>query len=181
MTDQDLSQLVNAQAKKAGFSQKDAARALDKLKKGGMMAQIAPHLEEQFMSMNPNATPREKLRMKLSRMSAARQTKLAKAVNYEKQREQVLKDKEQEEKEKMDDAANKVKQARNHRRRLRELEKKMGQISDEIYFQSMTALESGKLKDEGEIQRHNNIIELYGQQRSFKEKIDLDEDLKDLA
>ncbi len=181
MANKELSELINTHAKSKGFTGKEAAKALRKLEDGGMMAQIAPQLQQQFMSMNPNATPREKLRQKLSAMSASRQSKQVKAIKYEEQRTQVLKEKEEEERKKAEAAADVLKKERNHRKRLRELEKRMGTISDDIYFQSMELLQSGKLKDESEIKRHNNIIELYGRQQAFKEKIDLDKDLEDLA
>jgi hypothetical protein len=180
MADKELSDLINDQAKKSGFSRKDAAKALEKLKKGGMMAQIAPQLQEQFMSLNPNATPRDKLRQKLARMASSRQSKEVKAVAYEKQREQILQEKEKEAQEKEAEAENKLRQARNHRKRLKDLEKKLGTISEEQYLKCMEDLRENKLKEEGAIKRCNNIIELYAKQNEFTSQIDIENDLQDL-
>lgn len=178
MEDQQLNSLVKQQAQKSGISQKDAAKALKKLKQGGMMAQIAPQLHEQFMSMDPNMTPQERLRQKIRTKQNSRLSKITKAYTYEKQREQVAerKERELEEKKKAKEAAKRS--HRNHRRKLNELEKRLGSITEDLYCECLRKLNGTLSSDERN--RCNNIIEIYSRQHGFKDKIDIDEDLSDL-
>lgn len=175
-----LDQLVKQQAKKSGISQKDAAKALKKLKQGGMMAQIAPQLQEQFMAMNPNMTAKERLRQKIQSKQAGRTKKVVKARNYEKQREEVTARKEKEEQEKKEKAEAAKRKARNHRKRIKELEKKLGTITDDLYYECLNKVQAGNL-NEGELNRCNNIIEIYSRQQEFTDKINMDDDLADFV
>lgn len=174
-----LDSLVKQQAKKSGISQKETAKALKKLKQGGMMAQIAPQLQEQFMSMNPNMTAREKLKQKILSKQQSRLGKSTKAHNYEKQRAEVAERKEREDEEKKNKAEAKKRARRNHRKKLKELEKKLGTISQDLYNECLKKLEKDDLP-EHERNRCNNIVEIYSNQQEFKEKIDMDNDLNDL-
>lgn len=172
-SDKALSQFINQEAKKKGLSSKDARQALKKLKGGGMMAQVAPQLHSQFMEMNPNMTPRDKLRMKVQQKRDGRSSKHSKAMAYERTRKEMEERQERErvelEKKKKVEANKK----RNHRKRLKELEKRMGTISQELYNHCMLQLREDKYPDEGSKNRDRNIVELYGQQQEFKEQIDM--------
>jgi len=175
-----LDDLVKQQAKKSGISQKDAAKALKKLKKGGMMAQIAPQLQEQFMAMNPNLTPREKLRQKIQSKQAGRTKKVTKAINYEKQREDIAVRKEKEAAQKIEKEEQAKRKVRNHKKKIKDLEKKLGTIADDLYYECLQKTQTGELLA-GERNRCNNIMELYSKQQEFKNKIDMDDDLADFV
>jgi hypothetical protein len=170
-----LNDLVSNQAQKSGFSQKETARALRKLKEGGMMAQIAPQLQGQFMSMNPNATPRERLRQKLGSLSASRQCKDVKVRNFEKQKMQVEEDKVKEEEKKQA----KQKAVKNQRKKLKDLEKRIGVVNEDMYLQCIKTLEAGSATVD-EVNRCNNIVSLYAKQQCFRESINIETDLDDL-
>ena len=88
--EENLDQLVKEQALRQGISSKDAKKALKKLKAGGMMAQIAPQLHSQFMEMNPNMSPRDKLRAKMNKMRESRGNKTSKTQSYEKTRQEAI-------------------------------------------------------------------------------------------
>jgi hypothetical protein len=174
----DIDALVQSQAKQAGMSAKQAKQALKKLREGGMMAQLAPLLQEKLSGMNPNLTPREKLRAKLNNARMGRTTKEVKTANYEKEREEVhqREEKRAEEKEKAKEAA--VRRKKAHQQKIKELEKKLGRVSNEMYLDCLSRQKANTYRDEGERNRDRNIIELYGKQQEFKESIsvnDLDE------
>jgi len=174
-SDQQLSKFISDEAKKKGISSKDARKALKKLKGGGMMAQVAPQLHSQFMGMNPNMTPRDKLRMKMRKLQENRSNKQTKTKTYERTRVE-MKEREQRKKEENE---NKKQQTlinnRNHRKRIKELEKKLGIISQEQYNSCMTQIQLNKYTDNGLRNRDKNIIELYGRQQLFTEQIDMND------
>lgn len=174
-SEEDLDQLVKNEALRNGISSKDAKKALKKLKAGGMMAQIAPHLHNQFMEMNPNMSPKEKLRMKMNKMRESRSNKSSKTKSYEKTKQEVY-DRQQKEKE---DKEKKTKQEaqrrKNHRKKIKELGKKLGDISQEQYNECMRRISENTYKDHSEKNRDKNIVELYGIQQSFNDTLDMDE------
>jgi hypothetical protein len=170
-----LNSLVEQQAEKSGVTSKETRKALKKLKKGGMMSQLAPQLENQFMNMNPNLSAKQRLRQKIKGMSSVRQSKFSKAVQYEKTRQEVEAKKiTRQDQEKMKQDQEKRKK-RNHMKRLKQLEKKLGTISDDLYHECLRKIDQGTYVDEGDLNRCNNIVELYSIQHKFKEKIDMDE------
>ena len=179
---EQLDTLVKSHAKKAGISQKDAVKALKKLKKGGMMGQIAPQLQESFMKMDPTMTPRDKLRQKLNSARTKRTSKNTKSHNYEKQKEEAEERKIIEEQKKQDEEQKKKRTIRNHKKRIKELKKKLGVVSEDLYFDCLhiLSLNTDKKLTIGEKNRCNNIIELYSQQNKFSNQINMDDDLDDL-
>lgn len=170
-----LSKFIGEEAKKKGISNKDARKALKKLKSGGLMAQVAPQLHSQFMEMNPNMTAREKYQMKMNKLRGARANKTSKASAYEKTRKEVQENQEREKQEKELKKKQEAQRKRNHRKKLKELEKKLGTITQELYNRCMTRIQEDKYQDEGSKNRDRNIVELYGQQQQFVGKIDMDE------
>lgn len=174
-SDQALSKFINEEAKKKGISSKDAKKALKKLKSGGMMAQVAPQLHSQFMEMNPTMSPRDRLRMKIRKQQEGRTSKFTKTVAYEKSRQEMHERQEREKEEKEQKKAAELQRKRNHRKRIKELEKQIGTVSQEMYTRCMLQVQEDKYTDEGLRNRDRNIIELYGQQQQFKEKIDMDD------
>jgi hypothetical protein len=176
---ENLDALVQSQAKQAGMTSKQAKQALKKLREGGLMAQIAPQLQEKLAGMNPNLTPRDKLRAKLNNAKMGRATKEVKTAVYEKQREEVhqREEKEAEDKEKAKEAAKRRKRA--HQQKIKELEQKLGKVPETMYLESLTRQKAGAYKDEGERNRDRNIIELYSKQQEFTDTLNLD-DLDDI-
>jgi len=175
----ELEALVQSHAKQAGLSAKQAKQALKKLREGGLMAQIAPHLQEKLSDMNPNLTPRDRLRAKLNNARQSRATKEIKQATYEKQREEVH---QREEKQESDKAAAKEaakKKQKAHQQRLKDLNKKLGQISEELYLECLTRQRQNAYREEGERNRDKNIIELYCKQNAFADKIDMSDLLSD--
>ena len=134
MDSKELDALVQAQAKQAGLTSKQVKQALKKLREGGLMAQIAPQLQQAMSGMNPNQSPRDRLRAKLNTAKLTRATKDVKAANYEKQKEEVhqREEAEKEAKEQAIEAAKRKKRA--HQQKLKDLEKKLGQIPEEMYL-----------------------------------------------
>ncbi len=171
----ELEAMVQAQAKQAGMTSKQAKQALKKLREGGLMAQIAPQLKEHLSGMNPNQSPRDKLRMKLSNARLGRSSKETKTAMYEKQREEVhqREEKETEEKAKAKDAAKRKKKA--HQQKIKELEAKIGTVTDQMYLECLQRQKANVYRDEGEGNRDRNIIELYSKQQEFSENVDLDD------
>lgn len=178
-SEEALSQYINAEAKKKGLSTKDAKKAIKKLKSGGMMGQVAPQLHSQFMEMNPNMTPKEKLRMKMRKLKESRGNKVAKTASYEKTREEVHKRKKQELEDKVKAKQDAVARKRNHRKKIKDLGKKLGIVTQEMYNKCMINLQNNTYDDPSMVNRDRNIVELYGVQQEFKESIDLN-DLDDI-
>lgn len=177
--DKALSQFINDEARKKGISTKEAKKALKKLKSGGMMAQVAPQLHAQFMEMNPNLSARDKLRMKRQKMREGRSNKVSKERSYERTRKEMQERKEREEKEREQKKQQAIVDARNYRKRLRELEKKIGQVSQELYNKCMENMRTDSYTDEGQRNRERKIIDLYAKQQEFNEKINMN-DLDDI-
>ena len=174
-SEEDLDQLVKAEALRNGISAKDAKKALKKLKAGGMMAQIAPQLHNQFMEMNPNMSPREKLRMKMNKMRDSRSNKSSKTKSYEKTKQEVYDRKQKEQEEKERKIKQETQRRKNHRKKIKELGKKLGDISQEQYNECMRKINENTYKDDSEKNRDKNIVELYGIQQSFNNTLDMDE------
>ena len=174
-TDMKLSQLVHKEASKSGISPKDARKAYKKLRSGGMMAQIAPQLHNQFMSLNPTLTARDKLRMKIRQMDASRSSKACKERAYEKTREEAKKAEADEASAKVESVRLEAQKLHNHRKRLKNLEKRMGIISQELYNATLISIRENKYTDDGLRNRDKNIIELYGMLQEFSEKIDMND------
>ena len=174
-----LDELVMSQAMKKGLSAKDAKKALKKLKAGGMMAQVAPHLQSQFMEMNPNMSLRDKLRAKTRKMQEARSNKQSKESSYEKTRQSVYNRQEQEKQDKEQKKKKETQRKKNHRKKIKELGKKLGEIKVEHYNECLLRVNENQYKDSSELNRDKNIIELYGIQQSFKDTIAMD-DLDDI-
>lgn len=175
-TDNDaLTKLVQSEAKSRGISSKDAKKAIKKIRGGGIMAQVAPHLHSQFMEMNPNLTPRDKLRMKMKKMKDSRGSKHAKAISYEKERQEVheKQQKEQEEKERTKKAE--IQRKKNHTRKIKQLGKQLGTVTQELYNACMLRINKNEYQDPGMKHRDQNIVELYGQQQQFVEEINMDD------
>lgn len=173
--EENLDQLVKEQALRQGISSKDAKKALKKLKAGGMMAQIAPQLHSQFMEMNPNMSPRDKLRAKMNKMRESRGNKTSKTQSYEKTRQEVYDRKEREKQEKDKKIKQEAQRRKNHRKKIKELGKKLGEITQECYNDCMLRLNENSYKDNSQKNRDKNIIELYGIQQKFNETINMDE------
>jgi hypothetical protein len=172
----DLSKLVQAKAKESGISSKDAKKAIKKLRKGGggIMAQVSSQLHGQFMGMNPNMTPRDKLRAKMNKMKNGRISKTAKSANYEKERVDVLKRKE-EATVKEEEKKKEVAQAkRNHKKKLKQLSKQLGTITQELYNTCMQRLQNNEYTDPSLRNRDKNITEVYSTQQAFTDKINMD-------
>jgi hypothetical protein len=171
----DLESLVQAQAKQAGMSSKQAKQALKKLREGGLMAQIAPHLQERFSDMNPNMTPRDRLRAKINNSKLTRTTKEVKTAAYEKQREEVHQREADaaEAKEKAKEAVKRKKKA--HNQKLKELEQKLGKVPEEMYIECLARQRAGIYKDDSERNRDRNIIDLYSKQQEFTDSINMDD------
>jgi hypothetical protein len=171
----ELEAMVQAQAKQAGMTSKQAKQALKKLREGGLMAQIAPKLQEHLSGMNPNQTPRDKLRMKLNNARLGRSSKETKTAVYEKQKEDVhqREEKETEEKAKAKDIAKRKKKA--HQQKIKDLEAKIGTVTDQMYLECLKRQKANVYRDEGEGNRDRNIIELYSKQQEFSESVDLDD------
>lgn len=180
MTDseQALSQFLSQEAKKKGLQNKDAKKALKKLKSGGM-AQVAPELHSQFMEMNPTMTVAERYRMKMQQLRTGRSSKHSKNMAYDKVRQEM---KEREDKEKIE-AEEKAKAAeekkRDRQKRLEELSKRLGTISQELYNRCMTQLMENNYPDPETKQRDIDITDLYAQQQEFRDSI-ADDDLDEL-
>jgi len=166
-----LTELISSEAQKRGVS---ARKAMKKLRQGGM-AQIAPQLHSQFMEMNPTISPRDKLKMKLNKMREGRSCSHAKAVAYEKTKQEVHERQEREAEEKEQKKKADARRKKNHQRALKELEKQLGTISLEMYNQCMANLQTDQYKDVGQRNRDRNIVELYGMQQQFTDVIDMDE------
>ena len=80
--------------------------------------------------------------------------------------------KEQQEKEQK--KKDQAQQQRNHQRKLKELGKKIGTVSQELYNNSLARLQDNTYVDESLRNRDRNIIDLYGIQQQFEDKIDMD-------
>ena len=175
MDNKQLDALVQAQAKQAGLTSKQALKALKKLREGGLMSQLAPQLQQTIESSNPTLSPRDKLRAKLNNAKQSRSTKETKMVNYEKQKEDVYKREKEEKdrKEKEKEAARRRRKA--HAQKLRELEEKMGPVSDDVYLTALTRQRENVYGHESERNRDRNIVELYSKQQLFSDKINMDE------
>lgn len=171
----DLDKLVKEQAQKSGISQKEASKALKKLKQGGMMAQIAPQLQQSFMEMNPNLTARDKLRQKIANGAANRRTKYVKVNAYERQKKQVAERKEKEELVKQQKRADLERKRQEHKLELERLEQSLGVVSEDLYIK---CLEKVQLNPDDT--NANNIIDLYTLQQEFKQEIDLSNDFNEL-
>lgn len=171
----NLDALVQAQAKQAGLSGKQAKQALKKLREGGLMAQIAPQLQQQFSDMNPTLSPRDRLKAKLNNAKLSRSTKEVKTAVYEKQKEEVHKREEKatEDKDKSKEAAKRRKRA--HQIKLKQLEEKLGQVTPEMYRECLMRQSAKCYKDESERNRDRNIIDLYSKQQEFSDKIDMND------
>ena len=174
-SEEDLEQLVKSEALRKGISSKDAKKALKKLKAGGMMAQIAPQLHSQFMDMNPNMSPRDKLRAKMNKMRESRGNKTSKTQSYEKTRQEVHDRKQKEQEAKELKIKQEAQRRKNHRKKIKELGKKLGEISQEHYNECMLRINQNSYKDNSEKNRDKNIVELYGIQQSFNETINMEE------
>lgn len=173
--DKALSQFINEEARKKGISSKEAKKAFKKLKSGGMMAQVAPQLHAQFMEMNPNLTARDKLRMKRQKMREGRSNKASKERSYERSRQEMQERQQREKEEREQKKQQDIQKARNYRKRLKELEKKIGQVSQELYNKCMDNIQLDNYTDDGERNRDRKIVDLYAQQQQFKEQIDMDD------
>lgn len=171
----ELSKLVQQEAKKNGISSKDARKAVKKLRSGGIMAQVAPELHSQFMQLDPNLTPRDRLRAKLGKMRNGRANKVAKAATYEKERKETLRKKEEREAEIERKKKAAAQQKKNHRKKLKALEKQLGEITQELYNTCMTRLQNDDYTDQSMRNRDRNITELYAQQQQFSDEIDMDD------
>ena len=173
MDTKELDALVQSQAKQAGLSSKQAKQALKKLKEGGLMAQIAPMLQEKLSDMNPNLSARDKLRAKINNARMGRTTKEVRTAVYEKQREEVhqREEKDKEAKEEAKEAAKRRKRA--HQQKLKYLEKKLGQISSDMYMECLVRQKENTYRDDGERNRDRNIIELYAKQQEFTDSINM--------
>lgn len=175
MDNKQLDALVQAQAKQAGLTQKQTLKALKKLREGGMMAQLAPQLEQSLGLNDANKSPRDKLRAKLNNARQSRTSKEIKIINYEKQKEDVHK-REQEEtdrKAKAKEIARRKRKA--HAQKLRELEEKIGIVSEDMYITALTKQQANLYGHESERFRDRNIVELYSKQQSFSAEINMDD------
>ena len=171
-----LSNLVHSQAQKAGISGKEAKKALKKLKTGKInMAQVAPHLTQAFSQLNANMSPAERMRAKLKEKKTSRLSRLTKEHEYEKTRQRVLENKEKEEQKKISEQQEAARRRRNHNKRIKELDRKLGTVSQELYNVCLKNLHENKYKDESDRNRNRNIIEVYGRQQQFKEKLEMDD------
>ena len=175
MDSKQLDALVQAQAKQAGMSSKQAKQALKKLREGGLMAQIAPQLQQAMSGMNPTQTPRDRLKAKLNNARLSRSTKETKTAVYEKQKEEAhqREEAEKEAKEKAVETAKRSKRA--HQLKLKELEKKIGKVQEKLYLECLTRQKSNQYKDEGERNRDRNLIDLYSKQQEFSTEINMDD------
>lgn len=171
----ELSKLVQQEAKKNGISSKDARKAVKKLRSGGIMAQVAPELHNQFMQLDPNLTPRDRLRAKLGKMRNGRSNKVAKAATYEKERQQTLRKKEEREAEAERKKKAEAQRKKNHKKKLKALEKQLGEITQELYNTCMTRIQNNDYTDQSMKNRDRNITELYAQQQQFSSEIDMDD------
>ncbi len=165
-----ISDLVHKEAKKAGISAKNARKAIKKLKSGSVMSQIAPELESSFMSMNPNQSPKDKLRATIRKLQGSRSSAVAKANTFEQMKQKVYDEREKEAK-----AERQKVQQKNHRRKIKELGKTLGTVTQALYTECMTRAKADNYSDTGMKNRDKNIIELYCQQQEFSTKIDLDQ------
>lgn len=172
--------LVKSQAKKAGVSGKQAKKAMKMLKDGKLkMSQIAPELEGAMSSLSyldPNATPKDKLRALLRNKQQSRSCKEAKEYAYDKTKEKMQKDKEEEalKKEKERKAARN--RRKNHNKKLKELEEKLGTIGEEVYVQCLNRLRENTYTDDSARGYDKNIITLYCHQQQFTEKLSMNMD-----
>lgn len=171
-----LSKLLHTEAKKSGISGKDARKALKKLRSGGMMAQVAPQLQSTFMEMNPNQSPRDKLRAKLSQMRKGRGNKVSKEADYEKTRQRVHEKKEEDEREKESSKRRAAARRKNRNKKLRQLEKQVGEVSHEIYINCMKRVQDNSYNGDGERNRDKNLIDLYSRQQGFTDKVEMEMD-----
>lgn len=170
----DIANVVQAEAKKAGLSAKDARKAVKRIKSGKVMSQIAPQLQQTFMGMAPQ-TPKEKLRAKLREHASRRQSAASKERDYQQMKERVYKEREEETKRKEQAKKTAANRKKNHKKKLREMEAKLGTISHDLYNVCLERQKANEYKDEGSKNRDRNIIELYCKQQEFTEKLDMDE------
>lgn len=169
-----LAKMVQVEAKKSGISSKDAKKALKKLRTGGM-AQIAPQLQSSLMDMNPNMTPKDKLRAKMRKMQDSRTKKQTKEQSYEKTRQEVYERQAREEEEKAEKKKAEIQRRKNHVKKIKLLEKQLGTITHEMYNSCMSRLKDNAYDNDGSRNRDRNIAELYGKQQAFASKIELND------
>jgi hypothetical protein len=174
-TDEKLSKLVHSEAEKSGISAKDARKAFKKLKAGGMMAQIAPTLHSQFMTMNPTLTPRDKLRMKIKNMQGSRNTKASKVSAYEKTREQATQQQDKDDRKKADEKAAELRKRQDQVARLKDLESIIGDVSHEYYNTCLDNLNKNQYTDDSLRARDKDIVDLYSMQQKFTSTLDMGE------
>lgn len=139
------------------------------------MSQIAPNLESSLMNMAPDRSPREKLRCKMREMRGQRASASAKEHSYQLMKEKVYEERKKEEEAKEQEKTRKKNHAKNHRRKLKELEKSVGEVTQEVYNQSMIRLKEDKYEDDGAKNRDKNLTELYCLQQKFSEKLSMED------
>lgn len=171
----ELTKLVQQEAKKNGISSREARKAVKKLRSGGIMAQIAPELQSQFMQLDPNQTPRDRLHAKLNKMRNGRANKVSKAATYEKEKQVTLRKKEEREAEAERKKRAVAQQKKNHKKKLKALEKQLGEITQELYNTCLTRIQNNDYTDPSMRNRDRNITELYAQQQEFSAEIDMDD------
>lgn len=175
--------LVKSQAKKSGATGKQAKKALKMLKDGKIkMSQIAPNIEGALSSLStldPNATPRDRLRAVLRNKQQSRASKDAKEHSYEKTKERMQKEKEEAAQKKEQEKKAERTRRKNHNRKLKELEARFGQIGEELYSQCLGRIRENAYTNDSARCCDRNIVDLYSQQQQFSEKLSM-EDIDDI-
>lgn len=171
----ELDTMVYQHAKKTGITPKEAKKALKKMKSGGMMSQIAPQLQQNLLDLNPNLSPRDKLRAKLNTSRMGRTNKTTKSAMYEKQRTEAYQRREDEEQKKKESADNIVMRAEQHQRDMDLLESKLGSIDQSLYVVCLNRQNGNEYVDDIQRQRDRNIIDLYCRQQKFTDMVSMDD------
>jgi hypothetical protein len=140
-----------------------------------MMAQIAPQLTKKLTDINPNLSPREKLLNKIKESKSARCIKEVKVAQYERQKKDTHDREVKAEEEKVKKAEEAIRKKRAHALKLKELNKKLGQVSEDKYMECLKRQRDNLYKHESDMNYDRNIIDLYAMQQSFKESVNMND------
>jgi hypothetical protein len=179
LQDSSIDSLIQQQAQKLGASAKQTKQALKKLRKGGLMAQIAPQLQESLSNINPNMSLKDKLKAKLDKSKQSRSSSYAKQAQYEKQRAEVHQKEANEVAQKEKAKLDAKKKLKSRALKLKELAKKYGTIQQSHYNECLARQNLNQYSDESARNHDKNIIELYCKQNQFQEKLSMDSDSDD--
>jgi hypothetical protein len=180
----NVSELVKQEAKRVGVTDSKAIKKAVKMINNGKFntADLAMKMGNMFQQKSDD--PRERLRQKLRDKRQSRSSKTAINVMSERKKQATLKRKEErEENEKIKRKMLKNKKQR-HKKKLKQLEKKLGNVSIELYTGAQKKINEKNYKDEADKNRYQNIIDLYVMQQKMSEndkELELEVELNELS